>query len=327
VKILVTGASGFLGSHVAEHFANEGHDVRLLLRRTSSRRFLTEFPYESALGDVTDASSLVPAVEGVDAVVHTAGLVKARNEAEFMAVNATGTANLLSAAGSATPALKRFVYVSSLAAHGPSADGKPRPANAPAQPVSAYGRSKLAGERFVRESAFAARAVIFRPPVIYGPRDPALVPFFRLASLRVAPLLMGGYNRISIVYVDDIARAIVEATTAEAGVQGKTYCPEDGHIHTWRDLLAAVEAAIGRRALRISAPRWTFTIGALASETFGLVTRRAVSLTRDKVREIAQRHWICSGEELGRDLGWSPHVDIREGARRTAEWYRQQRWI
>jgi nucleoside-diphosphate-sugar epimerase len=327
VKILVTGASGFLGSHVAEHFADAGHDVRLLLRSTSSRNFLTEFPYESAVGDVTDASSLAPAVEGVDAVVHTAGLVKARSEAEFMAVNATGTANLLSAVDSTAPALKRFVDVSSLAAHGPSVDGKPCPADAPAKPVSAYGRSKLAGERFVRESAVAARAVIFRPPVIYGPRDPALVPFFRLARLRVAPLLMGGYNRISIVYVDDIARAIVQATTAEAAVDGKTYCPEDGHIHTWRDLLAAVESAIGRRALRITAPRWSFTIGALASEAFGLATRRAVSLTRDKVREMEQRHWVCSGDELGRDLGWSPQVDIREGARRTADWYRQQRWI
>ncbi|HMF87001.1 MAG TPA: NAD-dependent epimerase/dehydratase family protein, partial [Gemmatimonadaceae bacterium] len=119
MKIFITGGSGFLGSHVAEHFANAGHDVRLLLRPTSSRKFLTDFHYETAVGDVTDASSLAPAVEGADAVVHTAGLVKARNEGEFMAVNATGTANLLSAVYSAAPALKRFICVSSLAAHGP----------------------------------------------------------------------------------------------------------------------------------------------------------------------------------------------------------------
>jgi len=327
VKVLVTGASGFLGSHVAERLASEGHTVRLVLRRTSSRRFLTGFEFEEASGDVTDAGSLPPAVAGVDAVVHTAGLVKARNEAEFMAVNATGTANLLAALTKANPDLPRFVYVSSLAAHGPSEDGDPRPSAAPPLPVSAYGRSKLAGERVVAESAIAGRSVVFRPPVIYGPRDAALVPFFRLARLRIAPLLMGGHNRISIVYVDDIARAIAQASTAEANVGSKTYCADDGAVHTWRDLLAAVEGAIGHRAVRISAPRWTFTAAALGSEAFGFAARRAVSLTRDKLAEMAQRNWVCDSEGLRRDLGWSPRIDIREGARLTAEWYRRERWI
>src|SRR3990172_12658709 len=134
MKILVTGASGFLGSHIAEQLANEGHDLRLLLRRTSSRRFLRGFHFEDAAGDVTDAESLPAAVTGVDAVVHTAGLVKARSEAEFYAVNAQGTANLIAAVEQAAPALRRFVYVSSLAAHGPSAGGAPRPAAQPPPP-------------------------------------------------------------------------------------------------------------------------------------------------------------------------------------------------
>src|SRR5206468_418786 len=225
MKVLVTGASGFLGSHVAQQFAADGHSVRLLLRRTSSRRFLSGFVYEIALGDVSDPATLSSAVDGVDAVVHAAGLIRARNEVEFQAVNATGTANL--------------------------------------------------------------------------------VPSSRLVRFRVAPLLMGGRNRISIVYAEDAAHAIVQATTGEAEIGGKVYSPEDGRVHTWRDLLAAIEEAVGRRALRLSAPPWAFSAAALASEAFGFATRRAVSLTRDKVREMAQRHWVCSSENLRQDLGWA----------------------
>lgn len=327
MKVLVTGASGFLGSHVAELLAHEGHEVRVLVRRTSSRAFLQGFPHEEALGDVTDASSLPAAVDGVDAVVHAAGLVKARSEAEFAAVNARGTANLLSAIERAAPDLKRFVYVSSLAAHGPSPDGAPQPVDGPPRPITAYGRTKLAGEELTRASAVAGRAVIFRPPVIYGPRDPALVPFFQLARFHFAPLLMGGRNRISIIYVEDIARAIILAAAANAPVANKTYCPEDGAGHSWRDLLSAIEEAAGRKTLRINAPRWAFDAAAVASETFGFVTRRAVSLTREKVDEMSRRYWVCSGESLRRDLGWAPRVGVREGARRTGDWYRLHRWI
>lgn len=326
MKILVTGASGFLGSHVAEVLAGEGHQVRLLLRETSSRRFL-EFAYETATGDITNPGSLPAAVEGVDAVIHTAGLVKARSEAEFYRVNAAGTAHLVEAAQAANPRLKRFLYVSSLAAHGASADGRPRPLDAAATPITAYGRTKLEGEDIVRRSAFAGGAVIFRPPAIYGPRDPALAPFFKLARLRVAPLLMGGRNRISIVYVEDAARAIARCATAEADVGGKTYTLDDGEVYTWRDLLSAVELAVGRRALRISCPRWLFDAAAVASEGFSLLARRAVSLTRDKVREMSQAAWVCDHDAIRQDLGWEPSVKIEEGARLTGDWYRTQRWI
>jgi nucleoside-diphosphate-sugar epimerase len=327
VKVLVTGASGFLGSHIAEQLAAAGHDVRVLVRQTSSRSFLAGFAHEIALGDVTDAASLPAAVAGVDAVVHAAALVKARNEAEFHAINTQGTQNLLLAVAQAAPDLKRFVYISSLAAHGPSPDGNPRPVDAQPMPLTAYGRTKLAGENLTRASRIGPRSVIFRMPAIYGPRDPALLPFFLLAKRRVAPLLMGGRNRISIIYAEDAAGAVVQALTAEANVAGKTYSPEDGEVYAWRDLLAAVEEAVGHKALRIPAPRWTFSLAALGSEAFGLLTRRAVSLTREKVREMAQASWVCSSADLQRDLGWEPTVEIREGATLTAGWYRANHWL
>ncbi len=327
MRVLVTGATGFLGSHIAEQLARDGHSVRTLVRRSSNRRFLAAFPHEEAIGDVTDPSSLPQALDSVDVVVHAAGLVKARSAAQFDAVNAGGTANLLAAADEATPDLRRFVYISSLAAHGPSEDGRPRPVDAPANPLTAYGRSKLRGEELVGAWSGSSRAVIIRPATVYGPRDPGLLPFFSLTRWRLAPLLMGGRNRISIIYAEDAARAIAQTCTAEAEVAGKTYFLDDGNVYSWRDLLAAVEEAVGHRALRLNSPHFAFNAAALVSETYGFILRRPVMLTREKVLEMSQPYWVCSCEMLRQDIGWSPQIDITEGAKLTAQWYRQQRWL
>lgn len=326
MKVLVTGASGFLGSHIAEQFAAAGHEIRLLLRRTSSRQFLT-FASEEAIGDVTDPDSLLTAVEGVDAVVHAAGLIKARNEAEFRAVNEQGTANLIKAIERRTPGLRRFIYISSVSAHGPSPGGRPRPAEAEPKPVSAYGRSKLGGETATRSSALAGRSVIFRMPVIYGPRDPALLPFFKAVRYRIAPLLRGGRNRLSIIYASDAVKAVLQATTAEADVGGRTYSPEDSVVYAWRDLLAAIEAASGRRALMLPVPLIGYQAAGFASELFGRITGQPQVFDRDKVREMRRSAWVCSSRTLREDLGWQPSVQIEEGARLTHRWYREAGWL
>ncbi len=276
---------------------------------------------------MTDPDSLRPAVEGVDAVVHPAGLVKARSEAEFRAVNHEGTSNLLKAIEERAPDLRRFVYISSMSAHGPSPGGEPRPAEAEPKPVSAYGRSKLGGETATRSSALAGRSVVFRMPVIYGPRDRALLPFFKAVRYRIAPLLRGGRNRLSIIYASDAAKAVVEATTAEADVGGRTYSPEDGAVYAWRDLLSAIESASDRRALMLPVPLIGYQAAGFASELFGRITGQAQVLDSDKVREMRRRAWVCSSKELREDLGWRPSVQIEEGARLTHQWYRESGWL
>ena len=327
MRVLVTGATGFLGSHIAEQLAQEGHSVRVLVRRTSDRSFLQGFEAEEVLGEVTQPDSLPAVVNGVEAIVHAAGLTKARSAAEFDEVNAGGTANLLAALDPAQR-LRRFVLISSLAAHGPSEDGRPRPPEAPAAPVTAYGRSKLRAEEMVRSWAGDGHAAtIIRPPVIYGPRDRQLLPFFQLARWRLAPLLGGGANAVSCVYVEDAARAGALAATAGDDAPSATYAIDDGAVYTWRDLLAAVEQAVGKKALRLPSPPWAFAAAALVSELYGRLRRRAVSFTRDKVVEMRQRYWVCSHEEISRDLGWEPQVGLGEGAALTEAWYRQHGWL
>jgi nucleoside-diphosphate-sugar epimerase len=330
MKVLVTGASGFLGSHVAEQLTEKGHEVRALVRKTSKRDFLEKLPrMEFAIGSVEDRDQVFRAVEGVDAVVHAAGLVKARSVSEFHLANVIGTENLILAAKAANAKhpIKRFVHVSSLAAVGPSHDGTPLDESCDARPVTHYGRSKLEAERIVRAAKEDLPVVILRPPAIYGPRDSEVFAFFQAVSRGVLPTIGDASNTLSMIHGADAASACIAALTAEVP-SGSTYFVDDGHVYGFRQLLEGIEEALGKKAfVRINLPMPVVYLAALSSEIFGKVTNKAVMLTRDKMNEIRQPHWVCSSAWAQRDLGWKPQIDLKDGTRQTAQWYRDQKWL
>lgn len=327
MKVLLTGGSGFLGSHIAEQLTEAGHSVRALVRRSSDTRFLRSLPgMELVSGAVEDAEAVREALEGVEAVIHAAGLVKARSPQEFARVNVEGTRNVLQAAV-ARGGIRRFVLVSSLAAVGPSADGRPVSADNPPGPVTHYGRSKLAAERLVLEVADRLPVTILRPPLIYGPRDRETLAFFRTVKSGLLPYLGDGRNTLSVVYGSDCGRACVLALTA-AVRSGSAYFVDDGQIYVWREMLSELERAVGRKAfLRIPIPFGVARGVAVGVEAFGKLTGRAVMLTRDKLNELAQPNWVCESESARRDLGWSPRVTWAEGVHHTASWYRASGWL
>ncbi|WP_438015804.1 SDR family NAD(P)-dependent oxidoreductase [Sorangium sp. So ce315] len=329
MKVLVTGASGFLGSHVAEQLVQEGHDVVALVRRSSSTKFLSSLRgVELAYGAIEDAESVRRAVvdAGVDAIVHSAGLVKARDEAEFFRVNVDGTRNMLDAA-KAAPSLKRFVFVSSLAAIGPSPDGRPVAPDARPAPVTRYGRSKLEAERLVLAEKDALPVVVLRPPMIYGPRDQESFAFFQSVARRFLPMLGDGRNTLSVIYASDAAAACLRALESDVP-SGRAYFIDDGRVYVWRDMLADVEAALGARAfVRVGVPFALMRGAALASEGMSRLTGKPVMLTRDKLNELAASHWVCDAGEARRELGWEPEVSWAEGTRRAVAWYREHGWL
>ncbi|WP_437673252.1 NAD-dependent epimerase/dehydratase family protein [Sorangium sp. So ce131] len=329
MRVLVTGASGFLGSHVAEQLAQKGYGVVALVRRSSSTKFLATLRgVELVYGAVEDAESVRRAVldAGVTAIVHSAGLVKARDEAEFFRINVGGTRNLLDAA-KAAPALERFVFVSSLAAVGPSLDGRPVAADARPSPVTRYGRSKLEAERLVLAEKDALPVVVLRPPMIYGPRDQESFAFFQSVARRFLPMLGDGRNTLSVIYATDAAAACVRALESDAP-SGRAYFIDDGRVYVWRDMLADVEAALGARAfVRVGVPFPLVRGAALASEGLSRLTGKPVMLTRDKLNELAAAHWVCDSSEARKELGWAPEVSWPEGTRRAVAWYREHGWL
>ena len=328
MRILLTGASGFLGSHIAEQLDQQGADVRALVRPTSDTRFLEGLERVTLVaGALSDKDSLLAAVEGVDGIIHAAGLVKARRPADFHRTNGQGTGNLLDAAKQNAQGIQRLVLVSSLAVMGPSEDGRPLPADAPPSPVTHYGRSKLAAEQAALAEADSLPITIIRPPIIYGPRDRGVLPFFKSVQLGVLPLTGSPNSAVSAIYVADCAAACIKALDADVP-SGATYFVEDGGLETLGGLIAHIENALGKRAwLRVPVPRFLMYGAALGSEFYGTVMGRAVMLTRDKLNELLAAHWVCDSAEAQAALGWKPRISFAEGTRITGAWYRRVGWL
>jgi 2-alkyl-3-oxoalkanoate reductase len=328
LRVLVTGGSGFLGSHVVQQLVRSGHEVVALVRSTSKRDFLSTLPNVSFVtGAVEEKDSLRKAVDGVDAIVHAAGLVKALTPLDFEVINVEGTQNLLDTAKKHASGLKRFVFVSSLAAIGPSEDGRPVSPDQTPHPVTHYGRSKLRAERAVMAMKDALPVTVIRPPMIYGPRDKESFAFFQAINFRVLPMVGDGKNTMSVVYGADAASACIKAIFA--GVpSGKAYFVDDGNVYVWRDMLETIETALKRRALlRFSIPSPILRAVASVSEEYARYTKQPMMLTRDKLNELLASHWVCDSSSTRSDLGWTPEVDWAEGTRRAATWYIEQGWL
>jgi 2-alkyl-3-oxoalkanoate reductase len=328
MTILLTGGSGFLGSHVAEQLSQAGRPVRALVRKSSDTKFLSSLPgVELAYGAVDDRQSVLDAARGVSGIVHAAGLVKARSADEFMRVNRGGTENLLEAALENRGALKRFVLVSSLAALRPSdVAGGAIPEDAEPRPVTSYGKSKLGAERAALSKKDQIPLTIVRPPAIYGPRDREILAFFKSIKLGVLPLLGSSQNRLSMIYGADCGAACIAALDADKP-SGSAYHIDDGSVHTMEELIVLTETAMAQRArLRIPLPRKLVETAAFGSELFGRVSGKAVMLTRDKCNELFEQ-WVCDGSRARRELGWEPKVSFEQGIKLTVDWYRKAGWL
>ena len=323
---LVTGASGFVGSHLVEELAARGFRVRALVRKSSNLRWLRRAKPELAYGDVTVAESLPAALDGVDYVFHAAGVVKAISRAEYMRVNAGGTDALLLACTGAR-SLKRIVLVSSLAAGGPSGRGPAVVEDDPPRPISFYGESKLKAEQIALSYAGRLPVTIVRPPAIYGPRDTEVLDYIRCAArFRMAIIAGRPDTRLSVINVHDVTSGLILAALSQQSL-GRTYYLGGPEVVTWVDVAAALGDVLRCKLRRVCLPVTVARIGALLAEFYTLITRKPALLNRQKVREILAGGWVCSIERARREIGFEPRIGIREGMAQTVKWYRENGWM
>jgi nucleoside-diphosphate-sugar epimerase len=265
-----------------------------------------------------------------DVVIHVAGLTKARREPEYFEVNVAGTRCLARAAASANPRPKRFVLVSSVAAAGPSLD-RPRVEGDPWNPVSAYGRSKLEGERAAIEELSKANIpwTIVRPPIVYGERDRDVLLVMKQIKTGFIPVVGGRATlakRYSLVHAEDLARGIVEAASSP-NAENQVYFLPGPRDATFDEMVAAIEAAVGRRARRVFVPRALATPAAWLAEVGARIVGKPSIVSRDKLRELDAPGWTCSGAAAARDLNYRPSIDYPEGFAREAAWARAEKLL
>jgi len=325
-QALVTGGTGFVGSHLVERLLRNGYAVTCLVRDLRHLRWLEGMEVQLTEGDCTRPESLAAAVQGVSLVFHCAGVTKARHTREYYCVNHLGTKNLLEACARYNPGIEKFILVSSQAAAGPSPDGRPVDAGSRAHPVSDYGRSKLLAEGEADAYKDRFPVVILRPSCVYGPRDADVYELFRWASRGLTLEMSGGDRYINLCYVEDLAAALLLSAELETE-SGSVYFVAENRAYSWSEFRALLLSTGGVKARAIKLPYGAAYLIGLAAEIGSLFSNKPALANRQKVREAAQQYWLCDLGKIENDLRFRAEYPLQKGLELTWEWYRKNRWL
>ena len=331
MKILITGASGFIGSFIVEEALKQGFETWAAIRKSSSKEYLQDERIHFIELNLSSKAQLIEQLRPhqFDYVVHAAGVTKCLNKADFRRINTEGTKNLVDALLDLQMPLKRFVFLSSLSVFGAIKEQLPydeiREDDTP-KPNTEYGRSKLEAERYIDSIGSRLPYIILRPTGVYGPREKDY--FMMAKSIKQHIDFAVGYQRqdITFVYVTDVVQAVFLAL--EKGETGRKYFLSDGQVYQSTTFSDLIHEELGRPWwLRITAPVWVLRIVTFFGEYIGHMTGKVTALNNDKYNILRQRNWRCDIEPARRELGFEPKVQLKEGVKTTIQWYKDHKWL
>ena len=330
-KILITGASGFVGSFIVEEALRRGMETWVAVRGTSSHQFLTDERIHFLEIDLSARIQTFQRLSEVsfDYVVHAAGLTKTTNPNDFFRVNTLGTRNLVDALKDTQKSLQKMVYMSSLSIFGPIHEQQPyqeiTEADEP-QPNTVYGESKLLAEKYLEAAEAPFPIVVLRPTGIYGPREKDY--FMMAKSIKAHTDFSVGFRQqdITFVYVKDVVDAVFLAL--EKGAGGRKYFLSDGQVYQSSTFSNLIKQELGSPwCLHITAPIWLLRVVTWCGEGLARLTGRVSALNNDKFHILRQRNWRCDIEPARRELGYNPKYQLEQGVKETIAWYKEQGWL
>ncbi len=326
MKVLVTGGTGFIGSHLVERLRAEGDEVVCIAKDPLNIKVLESLGCHVVLADLNNGMMWESVLDGVEQIYHVAGVTRARTPHDYYEGNYLATKRFVEICSHSSLALKRFVYVSSLAAAGPSPDGLPLQEDAECRPVSAYGKSKLLAEREVLKAEDKLPVTVVRPSLVYGPRERDMYDYMRMVKRGIRLMIGFKQKYFSLIHVDDLVEGILLAGESPASVGG-TYFLGSEHFYTTGDIGGAISRVLQRRTLSVCVPHaLIFVLGAV-SEAIGKITGRSVLFNSEKVREVVQPYWTCSVAKARDVFGFRQRIELEDGMRRTYHWYCANGWM